>query len=940
MRKRMKKLICILIAATMVTTANSFMPSMNVYAEDSQAGVTNGTYGDNITWTLEDGTLTINGTGELNEIDGNDIPWDKDSVQWLKLGEGITKVGMDFSGYERMERAQLSSTVSDLPETFVDGCPNLKYITVDGNNEKYASFEYGTFGESALYNRDKTKLIRFPEGGNGFGFPDSIKTIGKRAFYNVNTLNSLELPDGIIEIEDEAFENSSIRKIKMSDSIETIGENVFSDCNYLWKVVMPKNLKEIGKNAISFEDIGIVYMTGNAPDINNRGIDDPTDGNGITIVYPDNNATYSDEFKKAFAGSDTKWVAEDVEKMDTELKYTDMLVSIDKQGQTIDSNSDSSESCNISIKTTSSFVNECDVTLYLKSQRDESKIEEHTVLNNRKTDTYEFDISNLYDYEAFYSGKVWIEKVKSEITTNINGEDYVDTTYAVVSDGEDCYKAENPQDAKYWFDVNRTHRMSFYTPNLNIKDYNGSVDIYDPTKRIYVNSDVTKAGMSEIYQPEKIDGLEFKGWYAPYLDAMDDDEKYHCNCVMYPIYDKKIIPFKVNFSEPDDNGNTGEIVYILFSDTYDVTMPVVKGYEGYTWKSAESPADGISYYINVEGKKPNEELQLVSEPVPNPKDDTKTDVKDDTKTDTKPSDDTSKSDTKPSTDTTKPSTDTTKPSDKTNSDTTTSTTATVVKNGLYHEGSDWNYYVDGKFAASTTTLIKYNGTWWYVQNGKINFNETTLVKYNGTWWYVQNGKVNFNASGLCKYNGTWWYVQNGKVNFNTTTLCKYNGSWWYVSSGKINFGATGLCKYNGTWWYVQNGKINFSATTLCKYNGTWWYVQNGKINFGATTLCKYNGTWWYVQNGKINFNATTLCRYNGAWWNIRNGKVNFSTTLCKYNGTWWYIQNGRVNFNAVTLCKYGNNWYAVAGGKVAWGYTGNIKYNGGTFRVVNGIVRF
>lgn len=186
------------------------------------------------------------------------------------------------------------------------------------------------------------------------------------------------------------------------------------------------------------KDIGIVYMTGDAPNIDNSGTDYAMDGSGITIVYPENNATYTDEFKKAFAGSDTKWVAEDVDKMDTELKDTDMLVSIDKQGQTIDSNSDSSESCNISIKTTSRFVNECDVTLYLKSQRDESKIEEHTVWNNRKTDTYEFDISNLYDYEAFYSGKVWIEKVKSEITTNINGEDNVDTTYAVVSDGEDC----------------------------------------------------------------------------------------------------------------------------------------------------------------------------------------------------------------------------------------------------------------------------------------------------------------------------------------------------------------------------------------------------------------------------------------------------------------------------------------------------------------------
>lgn len=44
----------------------------------------------------------------------------------------------------------------------------------------------------------------------------------------------------------------------------------------------------------------------------------------------------------------------------------------------------------------------------------------------------------------------------------------------------------------------------------------------------------------------------------------------------------------------------------------------------------------------------------------------------------------------------------------------------VVKNGLYHEGRDWNYYVDGKFAASTTTLVKYNGTWWNFQSCKRN----------------------------------------------------------------------------------------------------------------------------------------------------------------------------------------------------------------------------
>ena len=239
-----------------------------------------------------------------------------------------------------------------------------------------------------------------------------------------------------------------------------------------------------------------------------------------------------------------------------------------------------------------------------------------------------------------------------------------------------------------------------------------------------------------------------------------------------------------------------------------------------------------------------------------------------------------------------------------------------------------------------TGLKKDSGDWYYFKDGVKDTSYTGLCKYNGSWWYVKNGKVDFSATTLCKYNGAWFYVKNGKVDFSTTTLCKYNGSWFYVKGGKVDFSATTLCKYNGSWFYVKGGKVDFNATTLCKYNGTWWYVKGGKIDFKSTTLCKYNGTWFYVNGGKVNFGANGLCKYNGVWWYIKNGSVSFTNTLCKFNGTWWYINNGAVNFNKTTLVKYGNNWYAVAGGKVAWGYTGNLKYNGGTYRVANGVVKF
>lgn len=231
---------------------------------------------------------------------------------------------------------------------------------------------------------------------------------------------------------------------------------------------------------------------------------------------------------------------------------------------------------------------------------------------------------------------------------------------------------------------------------------------------------------------------------------------------------------------------------------------------------------------------------------------------------------------------------------------TTTVEASTEKNGLYHEGSVWNYYIDNNVANGVTTLTKYNGSWWYVENGKINFNKTTLCKYNGSWWFVRGGRVDFNYNGLCKYNGSWWYVHNGKVDFNSRTLCKYNGIWWFINGGRVDFGSRTVVKYGNTWYYVSGGQVHWNDSGLCKYNDNWWYIRNGKIDFGARTLCKYNGTWWFVENGKVNFSPTrTLVYYNGTWWNVISGQVDwkhyvFNAPAVSYNGYEYVCQDGQV----------------------------------------------
>ena len=45
----------------------------------------------------------------------------------------------------------------------------------------------------------------------------------------------------------------------------------------------------------------------------------------------------------------------------------------------------------------------------------------------------------------------------------------------------------------------------------------------------------------------------------------------------------------------------------------------------------------------------------------------------------------------------------------------------LQKNGLVHEADAWNYYVNGKIASGTTTLVKYNGGTYNIVNGKVKF---------------------------------------------------------------------------------------------------------------------------------------------------------------------------------------------------------------------------
>ena len=124
--------------------------------------------GDNLYWTLSNGTLTITGSGAMYDYSSAAAPWYNEcsSIKNLSLPEGLTYIGQYAFYY----------------------CSALQSITIPNSVVSIASY--------AFYDC------------NGFAsitIPDNVTTIGKQAFYSCENLISVALGSGITSIGSSAF---------------------------------------------------------------------------------------------------------------------------------------------------------------------------------------------------------------------------------------------------------------------------------------------------------------------------------------------------------------------------------------------------------------------------------------------------------------------------------------------------------------------------------------------------------------------------------------------------------------------------------------------------------------------------------------------------------------------------------------------------------------
>ena len=153
-----------------------------------------------------------------------------------------------FKDCDSLTEIYIPETISLVDERSFSGCDGLEKIIVDINNSKYDSRD----NSNAIIETVKNELV---VGCKNTIIPNSITNIGSGAFYEIDSLKTIDIPEGVTTISDEAFRDcSSLTKVNLPDSLITIGKHAFSYCSNLEEIAIPKSTASIGDFAFAYCD--------------------------------------------------------------------------------------------------------------------------------------------------------------------------------------------------------------------------------------------------------------------------------------------------------------------------------------------------------------------------------------------------------------------------------------------------------------------------------------------------------------------------------------------------------------------------------------------------------------------------------------------------------------------------------------------------------------
>lgn len=238
--------------------SNIVLPDLDEYLG------TSGTCGYNLTWSYDSSTstLTISGSGSMDDYDANSGPWSKYSFTNLVIGSGVYSIGKyAFSHSSSLRNLTIENGLSIIGERAFGYCKNLKKVVI----------------------------------------PNSVTRIDWAAFESCSYLTSISIGNGIKKIDGGAFmscgENAYIngtRGIKefycMAESAPYAHAGAFTS-SYIENATLyvPANAVDNYLNATTWKNFGSIVateVTGINENINFKSNKKTYSINGQELVTP------------------------------------------------------------------------------------------------------------------------------------------------------------------------------------------------------------------------------------------------------------------------------------------------------------------------------------------------------------------------------------------------------------------------------------------------------------------------------------------------------------------------------------------------------------------------------------------------------------------------------------------------------------------------------
>ncbi len=230
----------------------------------SAAKAETGKCGKNATWTLQNGTLTISGSGNIYNYEWGSCPWyaqrtsikrviieegiryagsamlyQCSNVKFIKFPQTLTAIGDEAFIFCGVQKIKLSDNVKRIGTSAFERCPNLKEIIFPR--------KVTAFGDGVLFYCSSLERVVLPENLTGipagtfgrcfrlhdFELPKNVTCIGEGAFDSTCGFKALKIPENVTEIGDCAFMRSCLRELTVPASVKQIGAEAFRMSSHL-----------------------------------------------------------------------------------------------------------------------------------------------------------------------------------------------------------------------------------------------------------------------------------------------------------------------------------------------------------------------------------------------------------------------------------------------------------------------------------------------------------------------------------------------------------------------------------------------------------------------------------------------------------------------------------------------------------------------------------